>query len=56
MLKYYIGLALQMVALTLLPSIIVFQLFFGFRLIVMPICLTIGIIVFAIGTKIRDSR
>jgi hypothetical protein len=54
--KQHIGMLLQLTALGLLPSIIVFQLFFGFRLIVMPISLLAGIVVFSVGTMLRESR
>jgi hypothetical protein len=54
--RHWTGLILQVAALTLLPSIIVFQLFFGFPLIVMPACLTLGIGVFWLGTKLRESQ
>lgn len=53
--KYYLGFGLQLVALVALPSIVIFQLFFGFRLIVMPISLTAGILVFWLGSALRDS-
>lgn len=46
---------LQLFTLSILPLIIVFQLFYGFRLIVMPISLLIGITLFSIGTMLRES-
>lgn len=54
--KHTLGILLQLTALSLLPSIIVFQLFFGFRLIVMPISLLCGIALFGCGTLLRESR
>ncbi|MFN9717584.1 MAG: hypothetical protein ACK58L_02755 [Planctomycetota bacterium] len=54
--KYTIGLLLQFSALAMLPSIIVFQLFYGFKLIVMPISLLCGICVFSLGTALRESN
>ena len=53
--KHYLGVGLQLISLIALPSIVIFQLFFGFRLIVMPISLTAGILIFWLGTAIRDS-
>ena len=47
---------MQLTALSLLPSIVVFQLFYGFRLIVMPISLLCGIVIFGFGTLLRESR
>jgi len=46
----------QLVTLSVLPLMIVFQLFYGFRLIVMPISLLIGITLFSIGTALRESN
>jgi hypothetical protein len=54
--KQYLGMGLQLLALGALPTIIVFQLLFGFRLIVMPVSLLIGTAVFWIGTLLRESR
>ena len=42
-------------ALGTLPSLVIFQLFYGFRLIVMPISLLCGIVVFGIGTLLREA-
>ncbi len=54
-LKNYLGMLLQLFTLSILPLIIVFQLFYGFKLIVMPISLLIGITLFSIGTMLRES-
>ena len=54
--KQYLGMFLQLLTLGVLPLIIVFQLFYGFRLIVMPISLLIGITLFSIGTALRESN
>ena len=54
--KHLLGMCLQLVTLSVLPLIIVFQLFYGFRLIVMPISLLIGITLFSIGTALRESN
>ncbi|MCA9009112.1 MAG: hypothetical protein KDB01_05165 [Planctomycetaceae bacterium] len=52
---HLLGMFLQLVTLGVLPAIIVFQLFYGFRLIVMPASLLVGIILFSIGTALRES-
>ncbi|MEY4186957.1 MAG: hypothetical protein RIT02_1991 [Planctomycetota bacterium] len=49
-----LGLILQLITLSLLPSIIFFQLYFGFRLIVMPASLVVGICLFSLGTWLRE--
>ncbi len=53
--KQTVGLLMQLAALSMLPAIVIFQLFYGFRLIVMPISLLAGIFVFSIGTMLRES-
>jgi len=53
--KQYLGMFLQLLTLGVLPLMIVFQLFYGFRLIVMPISLLVGITLFSIGTALRES-
>lgn len=53
--RHHIGMALQFLVLVFLPLLILWQLNFGFRLIVMPACTVVGIIVFMIGTKLRDA-
>ena len=53
--KHLLGMFLQLLTLSVLPLIIVFQLFYGFRLIVMPISLLVGITLFSIGTLLRES-
>lgn len=50
-----IGMLLQLAALTFLPLVILFQLNFGIQLLVMPTCTVIGIAVFWLGTKLRES-
>ena len=54
--KQTIGMLMQFAALSMLPAIVIFQLFFGFRLIVMPISLLCGICVFSLGTILRESE
>lgn len=53
--KQTIGILMQLAALSMLPAIVIFQLFYGFRLIVMPISLLAGICVFSLGTMLRES-
>lgn len=47
---------LQLFTLSVLPLVIVYQLIYGFRLVVMPISLLVGITLFSIGTMLRESR
>ena len=54
--KHLLGMFLQLLTLAVLPLIVVFQLFYGFRLIVMPISLLVGITLFSIGTALRESN
>lgn len=49
-----IGTGLQLLVLAVLPTLIYFQLTFGFRLIVMPASLLVGVVLFAIGTRLRE--
>ena len=53
--KQTLGMLLQLAALSMLPAIVIFQLFYGFRLIIMPISLLAGICVFSLGTILRES-
>ena len=53
--RHHLGITLQIIAMACLPLLIVYQLFWGFRLLVMPICTVIGIVVFWIGTRLRES-
>lgn len=53
--KQQIGFLMQLFVLGGLPVLIFFQLMYGFRLIVMPTCLLAGIVLFTIGTRLRES-
>lgn len=53
--KHQLGMLLQLVVLSALPALILYQLYFGIPLIVMPVCLLAGIILFAAGTHLRES-
>jgi len=53
--RWQIGVLLQVVALTLLPMLILWQLDFGIPLIVMPALTVVGILVFYIGHRLREG-
>ena len=53
--KQQLGFLLQLAVLALLPMLVIWQLQYGFRLIWMPALLTVGIIVFWMGTKLREG-
>jgi hypothetical protein len=52
---HHLGIFLQICAMTLLPLIILYQLQFGFQLVVMPVLTVIGFAVFWIGTQLREK-
>lgn len=49
-----LGMFLQLVSLTFLPVLIIWQLNFGFNLLWMPTLTLLGVLVFALGHKLRD--
>lgn len=49
------GFLLQFAVLIFLPLLIVWQLNFGFKLLWMPTATVAGIVVFLVGTKLRES-
>lgn len=53
--KQQIGMLMQLLVLGALPALIYFQLMNGVKLLVMPISLLVGIVIFAIGTTLRNS-
>jgi hypothetical protein len=53
--RQQIGVLLQFAVLVLLPMLILWQLEFGFRLILMPALTLVGIVVFWIGYKLREG-
>lgn len=53
--KHQIGFILQLLVLSALPALIIYQLQFGIPLIVMPACLLAGVILFAAGTHLREN-
>jgi hypothetical protein len=53
--RIHAGFLLQFAVLVFLPLLIVWQLNFGFDLIYMPIALLAGIVVFSVGTRLRES-
>ena len=52
---HHLGILLQICAMTFLPVVILWQLDFGFPLIVMPVCVVVGFAVFWIGTQLREK-
>ena len=53
--KHHLGILLQFAALVFLPLLILWQLEFGFRLIVMPALTVAAVVVFWIGNRLRES-
>jgi hypothetical protein len=53
--KQQIGFYLQLAMLALLPMLCYWQLQFGFRLIWMPGLLLVGVVLFWLGTRLRES-
>jgi hypothetical protein len=53
--RWQIGVLLQVVALTLLPMLMLWQLDFGIPLIVMPALTVVGIVIFYIGHRLREG-
>lgn len=54
--KQHLGFLLQLLVLVLLPMLCYWQLQFGFRLIWMPALLTVGIVLFSLGTLLRGRE
>ena len=50
-----LGMGMQFVVLAGLPMLIYWQLLYGFELVIMPACLLAGVVIFSIGTKLRES-
>jgi hypothetical protein len=53
--RQQIGFLLQLAVLSLLPMLIYWQINYHFELIWMPALLTVGIVVFWIGYRLRES-
>jgi len=53
--KHQLGMFLQLLVLSVLPALILYQLYFGLELIVMPVCLLAGVVLFAAGTHLREN-
>ncbi|MEZ6125259.1 MAG: hypothetical protein R3C49_19090 [Planctomycetaceae bacterium] len=51
----HVGFFLQLFVLGALPALILYQLSFGIPLVVMPTCLLVGVILFTLGTRLRES-
>lgn len=54
--RQHLGVLLQLIALTALPLLVIWQLNFGFRLLWMPTLTLVAIIVFTIGYWLRADR
>lgn len=52
--KQHLGMLLQLIALGALPSLIVAQIFIPFNLLVMPAVLLVAVVVFTMGTQLRE--
>lgn len=52
--KQHLGMLLQLIALGALPSLIIAQIFIPFHLLVMPAVLLVAVIVFSLGTTLRE--
>jgi hypothetical protein len=53
--KHRLGLFLQLLVLSVLPALILYQLYFGLELIVMPLGLLAAVVLFAAGTHLREN-
>lgn len=53
--RRHIGFLMQLAVLAFLPMLILWQLNFGFRLVVMPMLTLVCIVVFSIGQKLREG-
>lgn len=53
--RHQIGFFLQFIVLVALPMLILWQLQYGFQLILMPSLLLVGVVVFTVGTHLRES-
>jgi hypothetical protein len=51
---HHFGILLQLIALTILPMVVLFQLNFGIKLVTMPVVTMIGIVIFIAGTQLRE--
>lgn len=54
--RHHIGVLMQLSVLVFLPVLILWQLSFNLRLIVMPLATIVGIFVFWLGTRLRESK
>ncbi len=53
--KHQVGVFLQLLVLAVLPVLVYWQIMFGFELIVMPASLLAGVVIFSVGTKLREQ-
>jgi hypothetical protein len=53
--RHQLGTAIQFLVLCLLPMLVWWQLQFGFPLIWMPALLLVGVVLFSLGTWLREQ-
>lgn len=53
--RHHLGIFLQVCVLTFLPCLILYQLQFGIKLVLMPVCTVVGIVLFWLGTMLREN-
>ena len=53
--KHHIGIFLQVAMLTFLPMLVLWQLEYGFRVGAMALLTLSGGVIFAIGTRLRET-
>lgn len=53
--RHHLGVGMQIAAMVFLPLLIVWQLEYGFRILYMPMLLLVGMAVFWLGTRLRES-
>ena len=52
---HHLGIFLQVCVLTFLPCLILYQLQYGIKLVLMPACTVGGILLFWLGTMLREK-
>lgn len=53
--RHHIGIVLQLFVLSVLPVLSYWQLWYGFKLIWMPGLILVGVVIFWLGTRLRES-
>lgn len=54
--RHYLGIFLQLIVLACLPGLIYWQLINGIRLVMMPTLTMVGIVLFWVGTRLREGK